>query len=161
MCWSASSSVSSRSPCSPSHSIVCRTQQGLIQLPAAARRPALEHQKRPRCAEGTPQRPPTARRHTTVRCRIPFYSALSCAACAPRQAGPRLRPVQVSCTGGAAPRETPAFYMIMSACVPLTQVRFWAPITIRSRPNARGPPTPMTRPPTPVPRGPRPNAPTL
>ena len=123
----ASSSVSSRSPCSPSHSIVCRTQQGLIQLPAAARRPALEHQKRPRCAEGTPQRPPTARRHTTVRCRIPFYSALSCAACAPRQAGPRLRPVQVSCTGGAAPRETPAFYMIMSACgkwrmTPWTQI---------------------------------------
>ena len=30
MCWSASSSVSSRSPCSPSQSTVCRTQQGLI-----------------------------------------------------------------------------------------------------------------------------------
>ena len=30
MCWSASSSVSSRSPCSPSHSFVCRIQQGLI-----------------------------------------------------------------------------------------------------------------------------------
>ena len=31
MCWSASSSVSSRSPCSPSQSFVCRTQQGLIR----------------------------------------------------------------------------------------------------------------------------------
>ena len=29
--WSASSSVSSRSRCSPCHSIVCRTQQGLIR----------------------------------------------------------------------------------------------------------------------------------
>ena len=58
MSWSASSSLSSRSHCSPSHSFVCRTQQGLIRargIPIGGRAADLEY------APGVPA-PPCARR---------------------------------------------------------------------------------------------------
>eukprot|EP01044_Picomonas_judraskeda_P006441 COSAG03_NODE_642_length_6535_cov_21.663611_2_plen_101_part_00 len=43
-------------------------------------------------------------------------SALSCAACAPRQAGPRLRPVQLELHGGAPRHLRVHIYIVMIPC---------------------------------------------